>query len=325
MRDFRDIWNNTKGLVDDVVSQLQNEEQKERETSTIVTEMDEYEVQLKDIVSQLERLQSLTSHGIAGASLSKVAGQADELRGFLDDVHISALDRRIRQVQAGILRTKLQKLEGIKNHAEDLLGAVDIAVQLAMQTKISAARQELGDVSENKAVLYQSQIVDLLVEISEVRERVREIQPPYTPDLLRELQAMRRHLHASHPSKIVESARFEGLSAVAVAATAVVRNYEETVIELEALGDIVRRELQKTAPPPPQLERAREITENRLLVADLLQAQYLARQMFDQDDFHQRLTKIIDAPEDLYPELTLLNQIAKRKAKLLLNKEKQWF
>ena len=72
-------------------------------------------------------------------------------------------------------------------------------------------------------------------------------------------------------------------------------------------------------------DRAREITDNKLLVADLLQAQYLARQMFDQEDFHQRLSKIIDAPEDLYPELTLLNQITKRKAKLLLSQEKQWF
>ncbi len=72
-------------------------------------------------------------------------------------------------------------------------------------------------------------------------------------------------------------------------------------------------------------DRAREITDNKLLVADLLQAQYLSRQMFDQNDFHQRLTKIVDAPEDLYPELTLLNQISKRKAKILLNKEKQWF
>lgn len=72
-------------------------------------------------------------------------------------------------------------------------------------------------------------------------------------------------------------------------------------------------------------DRAREITDNKLLVADLLEAQYLSRQMYDQYDFHRRLTGIIDAPEDLYPELTLLNQIAKRKAKLLLNKEDQWF
>ncbi|MBT8119371.1 MAG: TRAP transporter TatT component family protein [Gammaproteobacteria bacterium] len=72
-------------------------------------------------------------------------------------------------------------------------------------------------------------------------------------------------------------------------------------------------------------DKAREITDGKLLVADLLQAQYLSRQKLDQKDFHDRLTKIIDAPEDLYPEATMLNQISKRKAKLLLNKESQWF
>ncbi len=72
-------------------------------------------------------------------------------------------------------------------------------------------------------------------------------------------------------------------------------------------------------------DRAREINQDKLLIVDLLQAQYLSRQMFDQQDFHQRLTKIIEAPEDLYPELTLLNQIAKRKARLLLDREAQWF
>lgn len=72
-------------------------------------------------------------------------------------------------------------------------------------------------------------------------------------------------------------------------------------------------------------DRARKITGNKLLVVDLLQAQYLARQMFDQNDFHQRLSRIIEAPEDLYPELMLLNQVAKRKATLLLNEERKWF
>jgi len=72
-------------------------------------------------------------------------------------------------------------------------------------------------------------------------------------------------------------------------------------------------------------DRAREITDNKLLVADLIQAQYLSRQMNDREDFHQRLMKIIDAPVDLYPEATLLNQIMKRKAALLLSKEEQLF
>jgi hypothetical protein len=72
-------------------------------------------------------------------------------------------------------------------------------------------------------------------------------------------------------------------------------------------------------------DRAREINENKLLIVDLLQAQYLSRQMYDRQDFHQRLTGVIEAPEDLYPELTLMNQIAKRKARLLLTREDQWF
>lgn len=72
-------------------------------------------------------------------------------------------------------------------------------------------------------------------------------------------------------------------------------------------------------------DRAREITEDQLLVADLLQAQYLSRQKMDREDFHNRLTKIIEAPEDLNPDLALLNNIAKRKAKLLLKEEDKWF
>jgi len=72
-------------------------------------------------------------------------------------------------------------------------------------------------------------------------------------------------------------------------------------------------------------ERAREITNGKLLIPNLLQAQYLARQKQDQEDFHQRLTSIINAPDDLMPELGLQNQIAKRKAALLLKKESEWF
>ena len=72
-------------------------------------------------------------------------------------------------------------------------------------------------------------------------------------------------------------------------------------------------------------DRAREITGGKLLIPDLLQAQYLARQQQDQKDFHDRLTAITNAPEDLMPELGLQNEIAKRKAHFLLSKESQWF
>ena len=72
-------------------------------------------------------------------------------------------------------------------------------------------------------------------------------------------------------------------------------------------------------------DRAREITDGRLLIPDLLQAQYLARQQFDQAQFNRLLTGIIEAPDDLMPELALQNQIAKRKAAVLLEKEAEWF
>lgn len=71
--------------------------------------------------------------------------------------------------------------------------------------------------------------------------------------------------------------------------------------------------------------KAREITGGKLLVADLLQAQYLSRQKFDRKDFHERINKILEAPDDLYPELGLLNKITKRKAQMLLTREEKWF
>lgn len=72
-------------------------------------------------------------------------------------------------------------------------------------------------------------------------------------------------------------------------------------------------------------DRAREITDGKLLVADLLQAQFLSRQKFDEEDFVNRLTKIIESPDDLLPELALLNKICKRKAKNLLEMKESWF
>jgi hypothetical protein len=72
-------------------------------------------------------------------------------------------------------------------------------------------------------------------------------------------------------------------------------------------------------------DRAREITNGKLLIPDLLQAEYLARQQNDREQFRRLLSGIINAPDNLMPELGLQNQIAKRKAALLLKKEKEWF
>ena len=71
--------------------------------------------------------------------------------------------------------------------------------------------------------------------------------------------------------------------------------------------------------------RAHEITGGKLLIGDVLYAQYLARQMQDQQAFHGKLTAVINAPDDLFPEMALVNVIAKHKARMFLNMEKEWF
>ena len=82
-------------------------------------------------------------------------------------------------------------------------------------------------------------------------------------------------------------------------------------------GDFARAEA--------EFQRAAEINNNKLLIVNLLQAEFLDRQRLDQQAFHQRLTEIVDAPDDLYPEMALVNGIAKQKAALLLDLEGEWF
>ena len=72
-------------------------------------------------------------------------------------------------------------------------------------------------------------------------------------------------------------------------------------------------------------DQARNNTDNKILLVDLLQAQYLERQRFDRAAFHQRLQKIVAAPADLYPAQGLINSIAKQKAMEFLKREEQWF
>jgi hypothetical protein len=82
-------------------------------------------------------------------------------------------------------------------------------------------------------------------------------------------------------------------------------------------GDYARSKL--------HFELARKITGGKLLIGDVLYAQYLARQEQDRKAFHDKLTAVIAAPEDLFPEMALVNKIAQRKAQLLLKQENEWF
>ena len=71
--------------------------------------------------------------------------------------------------------------------------------------------------------------------------------------------------------------------------------------------------------------QAREATAGKLLLVDVLYAEYLARQQMDRAAFHNHLTAVVEAPDDLLPEMALANQVAKQRAHYLLNKEAEWF
>lgn len=71
--------------------------------------------------------------------------------------------------------------------------------------------------------------------------------------------------------------------------------------------------------------KARNFTNGKLLITDVLYAQYLAVQQGNRDIFHDKLRAVINAPKDLYPEMALVNAIAQQKAQTLLNKEEELF
>ena len=72
-------------------------------------------------------------------------------------------------------------------------------------------------------------------------------------------------------------------------------------------------------------DKARARTQGKLLIVDMLRAQYLDRQLSDRKSFHDRLTAIVNTPPNLFPEMALVNAVAQHKAKLLLAKEEEWF
>jgi hypothetical protein len=72
-------------------------------------------------------------------------------------------------------------------------------------------------------------------------------------------------------------------------------------------------------------EQARNATSGKLLIVDVLYAEYLARQEMDRLAFHKHLTAVVEAPDNLLPEMAFANQVAKQRARYLLSKEAEWF
>ena len=71
--------------------------------------------------------------------------------------------------------------------------------------------------------------------------------------------------------------------------------------------------------------KARNVTQGKLLIVDLLYAQYLAVQQSKRETFHAKLTSVANAPPDIFPEMALANVITQHKAQQLLLKEEELF
>ncbi|TCK18466.1 TRAP transporter TatT component family protein [Thiogranum longum] len=70
---------------------------------------------------------------------------------------------------------------------------------------------------------------------------------------------------------------------------------------------------------------ARAVTQGKLLIFDVLQAEYLERQRLNQSRFHSLLEGVVNTPAGTYPDMALINQIARARARYLLGLEKEWF
>lgn len=68
-----------------------------------------------------------------------------------------------------------------------------------------------------------------------------------------------------------------------------------------------------------EFERAFELSDGKMLVFKLSYAQYYAYQIQDRDLFVATLNEIIQAPDDLLPEMGFINAAARKKAINLLN------
>jgi hypothetical protein len=71
--------------------------------------------------------------------------------------------------------------------------------------------------------------------------------------------------------------------------------------------------------------RAHVLSQERLLLVPLLEAQYYAVQIQDRALFTRLLEQILQAPETLFPEQAFLNTVAKQRAALLLRRTEALF
>ena len=71
--------------------------------------------------------------------------------------------------------------------------------------------------------------------------------------------------------------------------------------------------------------RAKELGQDKFLMADVYYAQYYARKAFDKDLYVKTLHHVLEQPVDSVPELTLLNAVAHQKAVQMLAETDEYF
>lgn len=72
-------------------------------------------------------------------------------------------------------------------------------------------------------------------------------------------------------------------------------------------------------------EKALAFSGERFLLTRVLYAQYYARQVFDQELYERLLREVLDTPVEEYPETRLMNEVARVKARSLLELSEEYF
>jgi tetratricopeptide (TPR) repeat protein len=81
----------------------------------------------------------------------------------------------------------------------------------------------------------------------------------------------------------------------------------------------------KTLKAKQHFDKAFEISGGKMLLMYYLYAKFYAYQVQDRDLFVKTLEKIIQTPSDKYPDMAFANELAKRKAKVLLDNVDMYF
>jgi len=68
-----------------------------------------------------------------------------------------------------------------------------------------------------------------------------------------------------------------------------------------------------------------ELGQGKFLMAYVYYAHFYAKQTLDKELFISTLQKVLEAPADIAPNLTLLNTVARERAKALLNRVEEYF